>query len=697
MVKTMDRFKIARMRLIALTATPLLASTAIATILHAPLRAQSASPTSFSLPESLPQDTTVKVDGSSSMSQINAALQKRFQEKFAGSNINLASGGTDEALKALSKGDVDLAAVGRPLTDAEKKEGLVAVPLSREKIAIVVGPDNPFKGSLTFAQFAKIFRGEITDWSEVGGTGGKIRFVDRPDSSDTRWALSRYKVFKAANFETGANATQVDRDDTSEVVKALGKDGISYAIASQVIGQDNVRVLAMHDTLPDNPQYPFSQPRGYVYKGTPTPGVQAFLGFATSEAGQEVIANAKKQESASVGTASPTPENTASTLPSDTPSTPTTDTTTGEKTEGGIPWWPWLLALPLAGGLLWWLLKDRGGAAPVAAVPSVAAVPPVAAAPIAESRLILTPRNCREGYAYWAIPEEHKAERHRDEGRKLTLRLYDVSGIDMDRQTPQSVNQFDCNEQDQDLHLPIPADNRDYIAELGYLYPDGRWLKLARSAPVKVPACEPADEGIKLPDIGAGMGTVGAAIAGGAAAVAGGAAAMASGAAASGTEAIADLGKKAKSTFDGERTALREPHEERTALRETPQEQTLLRDPPQEQTVLRETPQDRIILVPRNGQEAYAYWEVSEAHKATLRQQGGENLTLRVYDAEHLENDHPFSTDLQSYECDEQAQDCHVVIPISDRSYVADLGYIARNGEWLRLVRSLPVHVSSEP
>jgi phosphate transport system substrate-binding protein len=718
MVKTMDRFKIARMRLIALTATPLLVSTAIATIHHAPLRAQSASPTSFALPESLPKDTTVKVDGSSSMSQINAALQKRFQEKFAGSNINLASGGTDEALKALIKGEVDLAAVGRSLTDAEKKEGLVAVPLSREKIAIIVGPENPFKGSLTFAQFAKIFRGEITDWAEVGGTGGKIRFVDRPDFSDTRWALSRYKVFKAANFETGANATQVDRDDTSEVVTALGKDGISYAIASQVMGQDNVRVLPMHDTLPDNPQYPFSQPRGYVYKGTPNPGVQAFLGFATSEAGQDVIANAKKQESASVGTASPTTESTASTPPSDTPSDSTTGTTfgeSGEKTGGGIPWWPWLLALPLAGGLLWWLLKDRGGTASVAAAPPGAAVPSVAAAPVEESRLILTPRNCREGYAYWEIPEEHKAERHRDEGRKLTLRLYDVSGIDMDRdidrQTPQSVNQFDCNDQDQDLHIPIPVDNREYIAELGYLYPNGRWLKLARSAPVKVPACEPAGEGMKLPDIGAGIGigigTMGAAIAGGAAAVAGGAAAMASGAAASGTEAVADLGEKAKSMLDGERTALREPQEERTALREpqeertalreTPQEQTLLRDPLQEQTVLRETPQDRIILVPRNGQEAYAYWEVSEAHKATLRQQGGENLTLRVYDAEHLENDHPFSTDLQSYECDEQAQDCHVVIPISDRSYVADLGYIARNGEWLRLARSLPVQVSSEP
>jgi phosphate transport system substrate-binding protein len=263
----------------------------------------------------------------------------------------------------------------------------------------------------------------------------------------------------------------------------------------------------------------------------------------------------------------------------------------------------------------------------------------------------------------------------------------------MDRQTPQSVNQFDCNEQDQDLHIPIPVDNRDYIAELGYLYPDGRWLKLARSASVKVPACGVSDnDGMQLPDVG----TMGTAMAGGAAAIAGGAAAMAGGAVASGSEAVTDLGAKTKSMLDGDRTVLREPTQEPTVLRESLQEPTVL-DPPQEPTVLRETHQDRIILVPRNGQEAYAYWEVSEAHKAQLRQQGGRNLTLRVYDAEHLDREHPFSTDLQSYECDEQAVDHHVTIPITARNYVADLGYIAQNGEWLRLARSLPVRVPSEP
>ena len=168
---------------------------------------------------------------------INEALKKRFEEKFPGTKVELAASGTDEALKALLKGDINLAAVGRPLTSQERSQGLVAVPVGREKIAIIVGSDNPFKGNLTFEQFAKIFRGEITNWSQVGGSPGPIRFIDRPNASDTRRSLSNYKVFRVAKFATGADATQLPQDDTAAIVRDLGKNGISYAVVSQVLNQ----------------------------------------------------------------------------------------------------------------------------------------------------------------------------------------------------------------------------------------------------------------------------------------------------------------------------------------------------------------------------------------------------------------------------------------------------------------------------
>jgi phosphate transport system substrate-binding protein len=46
--------------------------------------------------------------------------------------------------------------------------------LHQEKIAIILGANNPFQGSLTPEQFAKIPRREIKDWSELRGQSGKI-------------------------------------------------------------------------------------------------------------------------------------------------------------------------------------------------------------------------------------------------------------------------------------------------------------------------------------------------------------------------------------------------------------------------------------------------------------------------------------------------------------------------------------------
>ena len=333
-------------------------------------KAQSNSPSpSFPLPKSLPSGTRVKVDGSRSMSVINEALKKGFEEKFPGTKVELASDGTEGALAAVLRGDIKMAAVGRPLTDKEKAQGLVATPVSREKIAIIVGSDNPFNKNLTFVEFAKMFRGEITDWSQLGGAAGKIRFIDHPKWGDTRRSLGTYDVFKKAPFKNGANTTRLSQDDTASIVQALGKDGISYAIADQVVNLPNVRVLPIYNTMPSDPGYPYSQPRSYVYpKETATPGMLAFVNFVTSPSGQDILAAAKQQEAEAVRQ-SITSASTSGTSGVGTGSSPSpapndrialVPTSTGEPTEQGFPWW-WLLLLagiPLL-GLLWLLLKER--------------------------------------------------------------------------------------------------------------------------------------------------------------------------------------------------------------------------------------------------------------------------------------------------------------------------------------------------
>ncbi|MDZ8107532.1 MAG: DUF4912 domain-containing protein [Nostoc sp. DedQUE12a] len=359
---------------VALATTPMASM-----VIWAPTLAQSASPTpSFPLPQTVENGTTVRIDGSSSLTAINQSLKDNFEKQFSGTKVEIAANGTDKALRDLLDGKIDIAAIGRGLTPAEKALGLEQVRLRREKIAIVVGTENPFKQSLTSRQFARIFRGQITNWSQLGGPDAKIRVIDRPETSDTRDTFRDYPAFKTAKFATGSNATQVTDDNTAEIVKQLGKDGISYVLANQISKLEGVRVLQLHQTLPDDAKYPFSQPLVYIYKKNPSLGAAGFLGFTLAPAGQQAIEQARVAEAEAIATSVSQPAATAApsgeVTPTATASPSATTSVFGEQpfvapaapekapiVNRETPFW---LLLPLlvttvGGGLLWWFFGRR--------------------------------------------------------------------------------------------------------------------------------------------------------------------------------------------------------------------------------------------------------------------------------------------------------------------------------------------------
>lgn len=110
-----------------------------------------------------------------------------------------------------------------------------------------------------------------------------------------------------------------------------------------------------------------------------------------------------------------------------------------------------------------------------------------------ESRIVLMPRDPQWAYAYWDVTNEHKEDLRRQGGYRLALRFYDVTDINFGSQTPHSVQQYECDEIAREWYLPIPVSDRDYAAEIGYICGDGRWLVLARSAPVRIPPVYPSD------------------------------------------------------------------------------------------------------------------------------------------------------------------------------------------------------------
>lgn len=110
-----------------------------------------------------------------------------------------------------------------------------------------------------------------------------------------------------------------------------------------------------------------------------------------------------------------------------------------------------------------------------------------------ESKIVLLPRDPQWAYAYWDITNEHKQELRAQGGQQLALRLYDVTDINMEHQSPHSIQEYALDEMAREWYLSIPVSDREYLLDIGYRCADGRWLVLARSAEIRIPPVYPSD------------------------------------------------------------------------------------------------------------------------------------------------------------------------------------------------------------
>ena len=103
--------------------------------------------------------------------------------------------------------------------------------------------------------------------------------------------------------------------------------------------------------------------------------------------------------------------------------------------------------------------------------------------------------------------------------------------------------------------------------------------------------------------------------------------------------------------------------------------------------------ESQIVLMPRDPQWAYTYWDVSNERKQELRHQGGLRLALRFYDVTDINIASQKPHSLQQYECDEMSREWYLPVPVSDREYMVEIGYLTGEGRWLLLARSTPARI----
>lgn len=145
---------------------------------------------SHTRPGTLPQPATVSIENKGSDTMVNLALAwaERYQQVNPNARVSVSGGGSGTGITSLISGTVDIANASRRITEEELAAARQAgfdpheFTIARDAIAIIVNPRNPVS-NLTLQQLSRIYRGEINNWSELGGEDREIVRLSRETNS----------------------------------------------------------------------------------------------------------------------------------------------------------------------------------------------------------------------------------------------------------------------------------------------------------------------------------------------------------------------------------------------------------------------------------------------------------------------------------------------------------------------------------
>src|SRR5437588_3082236 len=223
-------------------------------------------------------------------------LAEQFKAHDPGTTIDIAAEGCTTGIAAIIDGTAQIGMSSRRAKSSEvgaaSAKGINMKPtiVAYDGIAVIVNAGNPVK-SLTKKQVEQIFTGEVTDWSAVGGSGGKISIYTRNTSSGT-YSDFKELAMKKRDYAPGSQKMAGNEQIASEVGRnpaGIGYVGLAYTKAS------GIKIMPIDGILPSVQSvhaktYPYARPTFYYTNGEPSGLAKQFLDFTISAAGQKIVA-----------------------------------------------------------------------------------------------------------------------------------------------------------------------------------------------------------------------------------------------------------------------------------------------------------------------------------------------------------------------------------------------------------------------
>jgi phosphate transport system substrate-binding protein len=236
----------------------------------------------------------ISINGSTTVLPIAQKVAEAFMKEHPAVAISISGGGSGNGIKALIDKTTDIANSSRAIKpeEAEQAKAKGANPVefivAFDCIVPIVHAENPLK-NITLDQLKGIYKGEIKNWKEIGGSDKPIVIISRDTSSGTYevWeekVMKKERVFPGALLQASNGAIV---QAVSKNPNAIGYIGVGYAEKTVKLLSVNGIVGSKETTL--NKTFPISRPL-YMYTPVqPAGDIKNFLDYVISDKGQKLV------------------------------------------------------------------------------------------------------------------------------------------------------------------------------------------------------------------------------------------------------------------------------------------------------------------------------------------------------------------------------------------------------------------------
>jgi phosphate transport system substrate-binding protein len=245
----------------------------------------------------------INIKGSDTIVRLTQHLAEVYMQKNPQVRIAVSGGGSATGIAAIINQTTDIADASREMREreivraAQNKPAPEKVILAIDAIAIIVNSSNPVS-ALTMDQLGAVFRGDITNWKNLGGEDLPITLYGRHSTSGT------YMFLRDLSLKADYSPRMSGLPGNAAIVQSVKADrtGIGFVGMAFIRKEEAVRPLLIAATK-DHPYlnpldeeivragvYPLTRPLIQYIHTDSRPEVRDFVAFELSPEGQQLVA-----------------------------------------------------------------------------------------------------------------------------------------------------------------------------------------------------------------------------------------------------------------------------------------------------------------------------------------------------------------------------------------------------------------------